>query len=341
MKKNRFFTMILVLLVMSGCIPAGDGTVDAPTAASPTTAVPPTLTPASTHTPEPATATPEDAPAAGLVLPSMDLAAQSAVLVDALTGDVLYEKNAHQRMYPASTTKIMTALLALEYFRTDEIIRVGEESNLTWTAERIDAQKAGLYYGQELAMRELLYGLLLASGSDAAFTIAANVARRESGEIFMDDQQAVIYFSELMNRKAAVIGAAETNFTNPDGIQDPNHYSTAFDLALIARAAMQDTQFREIVATTVYETAQTITESGGVYSRSWENTNKLIQPEDVHYYAPANGIKTGTTPEAGHCLVSSAMVGSDLFIAVVLGSTQEGVWSDAAMLLEYAKENRS
>jgi D-alanyl-D-alanine carboxypeptidase (penicillin-binding protein 5/6) len=267
------------------------------------------------------------------------LHAQSAILFDAATGEVLYEKNAHEKMYPASTTKIMTAILALDYFKLDEIIRVGDEANLTWTSDRLAAQKAGLYYGQELTMNELLYGLLLASGSDAAFTVAVNVARRERGNDFLTDDQALIHFSALMNQKAKSIGAVETYFVNPDGMQDSQHYSTAYDLALIATYAMQDPRFREIVATPVYTTAQTVTSSGGIYSRSWENTNRLIQSQDEQYYAPANGIKTGTTSEAGHCLVSSAMVGDNLVIAVVLNSTQERVWSDSVTLLEYANDN--
>lgn len=251
----------------------------------------------------------------------------------------MYGNNAHQKMYPASTTKIMTAVLALEYFPPDEVIRVGDEANLTWTADRLDAQKAGLYYGQELTMKELLYGLLLVSGSDAAFTIAVNVAKRESDNDRLSDDQALTHFTELMNQKARFIGAVETNFTSPDGMQDVNHYSTAFDLALIAKYAMQDAHFREILATPIYSTAETVTSSGGIYSRTWENTNRLIQPNDEQYYALANGIKTGTTFEAGHCLISSAMVQDNLVIAVVLNSTQDGVWSDSKKLLDYAQGN--
>ena len=141
-----------------------------------------------------------------------------------------------------------------------------------------------------------------------------------------------------MNQKAKSIGAVETNFTSPDGIQDPSHYSTAYDLAFIAQYAMQDPQFREIVAAPTY-TAQIVNQDGEWNSRTWENTNHLILPQNEHYYAPANGIKTGTTIEAGHCLISSAMDGGHLVIAVVLNSTQEEVWSDSVTLLEYASDN--
>lgn len=345
MQNRLCSTTLLLLILFTGCVPSksmaarSDKELQPMTVSTltdkfvrtsiPTATIAATRTEAPIHTSTPA---PEK-------YPDLGLQAQSAILLDTMTGKVLYAKNAHQKMYPASTTKIMTAILALDYLHLDEVLRVGDEANLTWSSERLDAQKAGLYYGQEITMKELLYGLLLASGSDAAYTIAVNVAQRESGDDFLPDDQALTHFSELMNQKAMSIGAAETNFTNPDGMQDPNHYSTAYDLALIAQYAMQDARFREIVATPNYQTAQTVTKSGGIYSRTWENTNRLIQPQDEHYFALANGIKTGTTSEAGHCLVSSAMVGDSLVIAVVLNSTSEGVWADSVTLLKYANSS--
>jgi D-alanyl-D-alanine carboxypeptidase (penicillin-binding protein 5/6) len=268
--------------------------------------------------------------------PILQLVAQSAVLINAQTGAVLYDKEAHQRMFPASTTKLMTALLALEYFHPDERIVVGEEANLAWTSPRLDSQKAGLLYGQDLTMKELLYGLLLPSGSDAAFVIASNVARREIGDNYLPIDQALDHFTALMNERARAIGALETHFINPDGYHDPNHYSTAYDLALIAIQAMQYPQFREIVAATLFNPVEVTTRSG-TFSKTWENTNLLVNQQDTHYYASANGIKTGTTIEAGHCLISSALFEEKLVIAVVLDSTQESVWSDSVMLLELAK----
>lgn len=339
MQKKWFSTILLTLFYIGGCIPTNPVTVETPTSVSPISTLDQTRSPVNTSTPEQATATPQEPFFIPVEQSSLELEAQSAILIDAETGSVLYEEKACQQMYPASTTKIMTALLALEYLSPDEIIQVGDEANLSWGPERVDAQKAGLNYGQELRVQELLYGLMLASGSDAAFTIAVNVARRASGDLYLDDNQALADFSLLMNQKAVSIGALETNFVNPDGIQDPHHYTTAYDLALIAQFAMQNRQFRDLVATTIYSTGDIVIASGGVYSRTWESTNRLIQPLDPHYYAPANGIKTGTTAEAGYCLVSSAMVGDHLVIAVVLGSTEEGVWSDSVTLLEYAKED--
>jgi serine-type D-Ala-D-Ala carboxypeptidase (penicillin-binding protein 5/6) len=331
-------TAVIMLLFLAGCIPTKSIMVQTPAVIQPKIAVTRTGTAISIRTPAPAAAARPVLSMVGRVMPRLVLQAQSAVLLDASTGEVLYAKNAHQKMYPASTTKIMTAILGLEYFKADEIIRVGEEANLSWNSERIDATKAGLNYGQEITMKELLYGLLLASGSDAALTIAVNVAKRESGNDFLANDQALTNFSALMNQKAMSIGAVETNFTNPDGMQDANHYSTADDLAFIARYGMQMPQFREIVAASTY-TAQIVTRDGGTYPRTWENTNRLIQPQDEYYYALANGIKTGTTSEAGYCLISSAMVGDHLVIAVILNSTRTGVWSDSITLLQYANDN--
>lgn len=353
MLKKWYSIALMSLLLLQACSPTIPIAAEAPAGVLPTLPAEETSAPVSTHKQEltpaaavtatptaaAATKTPEEPPAAGLEPPPLNLVGQSAVLIDAESGDILFDKNARQRMYPASTTKIMTAHLALKYLKPDEIITVGEEANLAWAGDRLEAQKAGLNYGQELTVKELLYGLMLASGSDAAITLAVNTARRESGDYSMSAGRALSYFASLMNAEAAAAGAVETNFTNPDGIHDPNHYSTAYDMALIARLAMQDAQFREIVATTDYQTAEFVTASGGVYSRHWENTNRLIQPDDDHYYAPATGIKTGTTQEAGNCLVSSALVQDRLVIAVVLGSLPESIWSDSVLLLEYARNS--
>lgn len=328
---------LLMLLFLAAC-----QTTSAHPAVSATPATP-SVTPTGTNSPAPpptlipASATP-DLSAIRYEQSGLALAAQSAVLIDAQSGEALLEKDPHRLLYPASTTKIMTALLALEYFEPDEMLWVGDEVNLAWTRFRLDAQKAGLLYGQEISMRELLYGLMLASGSDAAFVIAANVARRERQDDWLPVDQAIVRFCELMNQRAREIGALDTNFTSPDGFQDSNHFSSAYDLAVIAREAMQNPLFREIVRSETYQPAEHDAQNG-VFSVFWRNTNRLLDPADADYYAAANGIKTGTTTEAGYCLVSSAEFDGQTYIAVALNSTQEGVWSDSVALLEYAREN--
>ncbi|GAP14096.1 D-alanyl-D-alanine carboxypeptidase [Longilinea arvoryzae] len=343
-KRHAFRCLFLVVFFLSACSPANFGagipsTVKR-TMVTPTLTDTPTSAPSATPTPTPEPVPPTAQPVVYLEQDPLALAAQSAILIDAQSGTVLYEKAAHRRMFPASTTKIMTALLALEYFDRDEVIWVGDEVNLAWTKFRLDAQKAGLLYSQEIGMEDLIYGLMLVSGSDAAFVIAVNVARRESGDAFMPIDQAVERFCGLMNERARELGALDTNFTSPDGYQDSNHYSTAYDLALIARAAMQDDRFRKIVDVAYYRPAGSETDTG-TFSQAWSNTNRLLDREDAVFYAPATGIKTGTTDEAGHCLVSSAEFDGAGAIAVVLDSTAEGVWSDSVSLLEYARESSS
>lgn len=309
-----------------------------PPAASPS----PSETPPPTATAEPSTTATIDATGTAQFLniayeqSALNLDAVSALVMDAQTGQVLVEKNARQRMYPASTTKIMTALLALEYFSLDETLLVGEEVNQSWTKLRINAQKAGLEYGQEISVKDLLHGLLLMSGSDAAFVLAFNTALRASGGSFASVEEGVGYFSAMMNERARQLGAMDTNFVNPDGFHDPNHYSTAYDLAVISQAAMQNGIFRSIVQTPLYRSAELVFDNGS-YPLHWQNTNRLLDVHDVHYYTPANGIKTGTTPEAGSCLVSSATFDGRLVIAVVLDANMESVWTDSIRLLEYAR----
>ncbi|TLN23093.1 D-alanyl-D-alanine carboxypeptidase, partial [bacterium] len=334
--------IFLAFLLLSACVPGKARETSTPTVLPPTATLAPTATrtatAAATATAVLVTSSPQ--PILYVEPPALDLAAESAVLIDSRTGDVLFEKNAHQRMFPASTTKVMTALLALEYFDPDEMIWVGDEVNLAWTTFRLDAQKAGLLYSQEISMKELLYGLMLVSGSDAAFVIAANVARRESDDPFLPLGPAIERFCELMNQRARELGALESNFTSPDGYQDPNHYSSAYDLALIARAAMQDARFREIVGAAFYRPGESVSNTG-TFSQVWTNTNRLLDQNDEHYYAPATGIKTGTTDEAGYCLISSADLDGQTYIAVALNSTQEGVWSDSTAMLEFARKDHS
>jgi D-alanyl-D-alanine carboxypeptidase (penicillin-binding protein 5/6) len=338
--KQRLFPALFLLAVwLTACTqkPAADLSPQAPASTETPVSTP---APAATQTLIPTATADATATAAYqnelFEQSGLNLAGVSAVLLDAQSGQVLLAKNAYQQMYPASTTKIMTALLALEYFTLDERIVAGEEIDQAYTAYRVNANKAGLVAGQNISVKDLLYGLLLISGSDAAFVVAVNTARRESGAAFASMDDAVTYFSAMMNERAKEIGALNTHFVNPDGYHDPEHYSTAHDLALIAQAAMQNSAFRDIVQTPLYQTREIVSESGSITLR-WQNTNRLLDWRDGYYYASANGIKTGTTNEAGSCLVSSAALDDRLGIAVVLGSTPENVWSDSISLLEYAR----
>nr|MBO2472465.1 D-alanyl-D-alanine carboxypeptidase [Bacillota bacterium] len=234
--------------------------------------------------------------------PGGPLRAAAAVLVEANTGTILYAHNEHERRPMASTTKIMTALVALENAALADRVTVSAQ------AVRVTGSDAGLRPGQEMTMLELLYALMLPSGNDAANVIAEHVA---------GSQEA---FADLMTRRAHELGATRTRFANAHGLDDPNHYSTAHDLALLSVTAMRFPTFRQVVRTPSFQ-AQSI-------GLSWQNTNRLLWG-----FEGIEGIKTGTTSLAGYCLVAAASRDGMQLISVVLGSTDR--WSDSTRLLEY------
>lgn len=252
--------------------------------------------------------------------PSTFVHAEAATVIDPDSGEVIFSKNEHEKLFPASTTKIMTALLALEYGNLEDRIVVGKEVHLKTSGE----STAWLREGQTLTLRELLAGLMLPSGNDAARTIAIYVAKKQMGGGPVNGQEALDYFSDLMNQKAKQLGMKETHFMNPHGLHHPNHYSTAHDLALLAKAAMGKSQFRELVASPKYTDTKV----------TYQSTNKLLDEGSGFYFEGANGIKTGFTDEAGYCLVSSAERNGKRLIAVVLKSTKSDVWGDSISLLK-------
>lgn len=228
------------------------------------------------------------------------ITARAAVLMDAVTGQVLYEKNGEERRPPASTTKIMTVLLALE------VGDLKQEVTVSHRAATEEGASMGLKPGEKLTLEELIYGAMLCSGNDACVAIAEHIAGSEEKFVLM------------MNSRAKLIGARNTQFKNTNGLPQEGHYSTAYDLAEITRYALKNPFFRQIVSTKTW--------SG--YGRFLGNTNKLLWS-----YEWADGVKTGTTSEAGNCLVASATRGGRQLISVVLHSDDR--WSDSVRLLEY------
>ncbi|MTI95852.1 MAG: D-alanyl-D-alanine carboxypeptidase [Firmicutes bacterium] len=259
-----------------------------------------------------------------------ELEAESAILVNMNTGAVLFEQRADEIMYPASTTKIMTALLAVEYGKPDELVTVGTEV-LTIP---LSASKAGILVGDQITMEELLYGLMLPSGNDVAYTIAIHLAR-SLGDPELNRAEAIEFFTEMMTERARELGATNTNFANPDGFHHPDHYSTARDMALITKAAMEHPLFRDVVGTG-HHTPENWT---GPEVRPWGNGNQLIRSHYTNYYEKATGGKTGYTPQAGFTLVATAQQDAMELVSVVLNTTREGRWSDSVRLLEYGFEN--
>lgn len=238
--------------------------------------------------------------------PAPSVRAASAVLVGVGSRRVLWEKDGRVRRAPASTTKIMTALAVVERGGLDEMVTVSPRAAAT------SGSTVWLSAGETLSVRDLLYGLLLTSGNDAAVALAEHVA----GSV--DD------FARLMNEEAGAIGATDTHFRNPHGLDEPGHYTTARDLALIAARALQEPLVARIVATK----RATIAWPGHEVDRALRNKNRLLWE-----YEGADGVKTGFTDEAGKCLVASATRGGLHLVAVVMGSPD--IWGDAAAILNY------
>jgi D-alanyl-D-alanine carboxypeptidase (penicillin-binding protein 5/6) len=247
--------------------------------------------------------------------------APSAILIDAVSGKVLYEKNADERHYPASTTKVMTGLLAVEHGKMEDLVTVGE--NVT----HIEAGSSQIYLipGEQLTMEQLLHALMLESANDAAIAIAEHI----SG--------SVEEFAKLMNKRAKELGATNTNFVNPNGLHNDNHYTTPRDLAMIAKYAMTLDKFRSVVKEVKY----TIPKTNKQEERNYiTNSNKLIwQTYDKFRYEYATGIKTGYTVKAKQCLVGGAKKGDVELISVVMGAEGQNIYSDTVGLFEYGFAN--
>lgn len=240
-------------------------------------------------------------------LESPKVAAEAAVLIDADTGAVLFEKNPREELYPASITKVLTAILAIENLKLDERVRVSQK------ASEVDGSRVYLTEGETASVRDLLYALILNSGNDAAIALAERV----SGGI---DE-----FSSLMNRRARQLGATGSNFKNPHGLHEPDHFTTAMDMALICRYAMENPVFREIAAT------KTFPWNGLEWQSVLINHNRLLW-----HYPFATGIKTGYTSASLHTLAASAEKEGHRLITVLLkGESAEQLRAEAIALFEY------
>ncbi len=239
-----------------------------------------------------------------------NVTAHSAVLMDMKTGDILYARDASKKRPIASTTKILTAILALELADMNEISTVSEK------ADRVGESTIHLNKGDRIKLGELVEGALIRSGNDACVAIA------EQAVGSLDE------FIRLMNLKAVSLGAIDSHFANPHGLPDPNHYSTAYDLAVITRYALGNPEFSRIVAQKV----ATISFQDPPKSQSANNTNQLL-----FSYPLADGVKTGTTNAAGKCLVASATKDDRRLICVVLDAPDR--FGDARRLLEWGFNN--
>lgn len=252
-----------------------------------------------------------------------------ALLMESETGTILYEKNIYDKMYPASTTKIMTAILALENCNLDDVATVSRNAVMSVPS---DYTNANLQIGEELTIKDLLYAFLIPSANDCGYVLAEHIAGTVSN------------FANMMNEKAIEIGCLNTHFVNPSGIQDENHYSTAYDLALIGRYAMKNETFRQIVSTPTYNLPAT--NKYDSTDRRFVSTNFLIREgQPKYYYEYATGIKTGFTDDARDCVVASAKKDGIEYIAVILyAGYTEDTWLkekfiDSVTLFNFAFDN--
>lgn len=238
---------------------------------------------------------------------ALPLSSEASIVICADTNQVLFGEDIHKKMGMASTTKIMTAVLALEYGNPADIVSVSKHASLQ------EGSSIYLKENDEISLYHLLYGLMLNSGNDAAMAIAEHISKTEEE------------FVELMNKKAEELKLSDTHFENPSGLPDKNHYSTAYDMAILMSYALKNEDFEKIVSTKEckIETQNSVTHL--------KNHNKLLWK-----YPFASGGKTGFTKSCGRCFVSSAKKGGVALVAVTLNAPDD--WNDHMKLLEYGFE---
>ncbi|WP_047985347.1 D-alanyl-D-alanine carboxypeptidase family protein [Ornithinibacillus californiensis] len=244
-------------------------------------------------------------PIVGHANPSVS--ANNAVLIEQSTGRILFDKNAHEKQNIASITKIMTAIVAIESGKMNELATASERAVFT------EGSSIYLKQGEKMVVEDLVYGLMLRSGNDAAVTIAEHVGGSEEGFVY------------LMNEKAKWLGMDNTHFDNPHGLDSETHYSSAYDMALLMRYAMQDKEFQKITGTKSYKSDNR--------EYSWKNKNKLL----TVYYKYCTGGKTGFTKQTGRTLVSTATKDGMDLIAVTLDAPDD--WRDHMQMYEWGFKN--
>ncbi|PTQ55900.1 MAG: D-alanyl-D-alanine carboxypeptidase [Candidatus Carbobacillus altaicus] len=252
----------------------------------------------------------ENMPVQSEPAPVPSISARSAALIDVESGRILYGKDIDRELPIASLTKVMTAIVAIEEGDLNDVVTASPR------AVGVDGSSIYLQQGETMRLNDLLYGLMLRSGNDAAVAIAEHIGGSEPG------------FVQLMNEKAAWLGLSHTHFVNPHGLDEEGHYSSARDLAVLSAYALKNPVFQEIVKTT----KTTAPLPGAAWERLWINKNKLLR-----LYPGADGIKTGYTEQAKRCLASSATRNGIQLAAIVLNDGND--WGDSMALLDYGFTN--
>lgn len=271
-------------------------------------------------------------PSPGVEAPSLE--AKQAILFDMASGNTLFLKgNSHERIYPASVTKLFTAYTALKYLNADRIITAGEELNLLEEGSSI----AYILKGHRLSAEMLVEAMLLPSGNDAAYILATAAGREIRGDSTLSAQEAVSAFVYEMNLQAHSLGLYDTHFSNPDGYHEENHYSSLTDLVEIAKLALGN----KIIAKYASLAEASVFYASGE-SNYWKNTNELLFPSSPYFRKEAVGLKTGHTEEAGYCLLSAVRSGSSYAIIGVFGcESPSGRFSDSCALIDsFFERNR-
>jgi len=278
---------------------------------------------------------------------------EGVMVMEITSGDVLLDQNEDQTYYPASTTKLMTALVAMDYVndQLDQTITVGHEIDEIG----FESSTASLEVGENYTWEEIFYAMLLPSGNDAADVIAVNIGRIAENDPTLTEEVAKAKFITLMNEKAETLALTHTHFVNPHGLHDDDHYTTPEDLASIAKAVLENDFLKTVVQTPVYE--MTIANTGE--QQKWENTNLLFYSDveaytydttlennaagqSPYYNAYVNGVKTGYTEEAGHCLVFSAQKDDMILLGVIMkADTTADMYTQANNTINQIFENYS
>jgi D-alanyl-D-alanine carboxypeptidase len=261
--------------------------------------------------------------------PEISIDAEAAILFDAETKKVLYYKNPVQAEFPASTAKLLTSIVMLEWCELEEEVTIGDEISMIAS----DSTTAGLSPGQILTIENLLEGMLLPSGNDAAYAVAAYVGRKSLNNPKASREEAVAEFVRLMNQQAKKIGVKNSCFKTPDGYDAIGQYTTAYDMGLIGIAA---SGYEAITGISQKSRSSNTFVSGEEIT--WNNTNKLVTRYSGQYYSPTIGLKTGTSTMAGRCLIALAEKNEKKVLCVVMDSTSAGRWEDAIAMLKYGLE---
>ena len=258
----------------------------------------------------------------------MEINSKYAVVYDVESKEVLYAKDAEEKCYPASTTKILTAAITLEYADEDMQFTAGDELDFVNPGSSL----AFLNKGSILDREMMIDAMMLPSGNDAAYTAAANIGRIIAGNDSISAEKAVKYFVAEMNNKLKQIGATNTHFADPDGFHNDNHYTTALDMLKISLYA---TQFDGIMESAAKPSRNVTFVSGeNIY---WENSNKLIHENSDCYYTYATGLKTGMTDQSGYCVIATAeRYGHEVICVVMGGEASDKRWNDTLALLDQA-----